>query len=82
MEELLTQARAVQPLGAHNKTLLNSVTCLEPILVHLNDFSAVIALCLGADTKSAALVWGSIRLILTVFLTFSKPLKCIVLIKV
>jgi len=39
---------------------------LEPIFGHLNDFSAVTALCLGADAKSAGIVWGSIGLVLTV----------------
>jgi hypothetical protein len=39
---------------------------LEPTLSHLNDFAAVAALCFGANTKAAALVWGSIRIILMV----------------
>ncbi|MCJ1396521.1 hypothetical protein MMC18_009412, partial [Xylographa bjoerkii] len=65
MEELLNQARALEPTGSRSKTPLGSLNRLEPILVHLNDFSAVIAICLGANAKSAALVWGSIRIILT-----------------
>ena len=66
MEDLLSQARALEPTNSRSKTPLRSLSRLEPILVHLSDFSAVIALCLGADAKSAALVWGSLRLILTV----------------
>ncbi|MCJ1404908.1 hypothetical protein MMC11_008134 [Xylographa trunciseda] len=65
MEELLDQARALEPTGSRTKTPLQSLNRLEPILAHLNDFSAIIAICLGANTKSAALVWGSIRIILT-----------------
>lgn len=66
MEELLTQARSLEPLRSTSP--LASLNRLEPILIHLNDFSAVMALFLGADAKSAALVWGSIRIILTVTL--------------
>lgn len=63
MDELLEQARSLEPPASQNSSTLSR---LEPILGHLNDFSAVTALCLGADAKSAAIVWGSIRLILTV----------------
>ncbi len=68
MEELLTQARNLEPSGARNKNILSSLSRLEPMLLHINDFSAVTALLLGANAKSAALVWGSIRIILTVLL--------------
>ncbi|KAI9811064.1 MAG: hypothetical protein M1827_005646 [Pycnora praestabilis] len=67
MEELLSQARALEPPGHPSKTL-SSLNRLEPTLVHMNDFSAVIALFLGADAKTAGLVWGSIRIILTLAL--------------
>lgn len=66
MEDLLTQARSLEPPAARNSSTLCSLSRLEPILGRLIDFSAVAALCLGADAKSAAVVWGSIRLILTV----------------
>ena len=68
MEDLLSQARSLEPPGSRSKNPLTSLTRLEPILVHLNDFSAVIALFLGADAKSAALVWGSLRIILNVLI--------------
>jgi len=38
---------------------------LGPKLKFVDDFSAIIALYFGADTKLTALVWGSIRLMLT-----------------
>ena len=68
MEELLTQARDLEPPGARNRNILSSLSRLEPMLLHINDFSAITALFLGANAKSAALVWGSIRIILTVLL--------------
>jgi len=70
MEELLKQARSLEPPASHTSSTLSR---LEPILSHLNDFSAVTALCLGADAKSAAIVWGSVRLILTVSSSRSIP---------
>ncbi len=66
MEDLLAQARNLEPRGARNQNILSSLSRLEPMLLHINDFSAVTALFLGANAKSAALVWGSIRIILTV----------------
>ena len=66
MEELLSQTKSLEPAGARDSASSSSLTRLEPILGHLNDFSAIVALLLGADAKSAALVWGSIRIILTV----------------
>lgn len=43
-------------------TLLNG---LAPKMKFVDDFSAIIALCFGADATLTAMVWGSIRLILT-----------------
>ena len=39
---------------------------LEPVLLGLNDFAAVVAWSLGMNGRVAALLWGSIRLILKV----------------
>lgn len=39
---------------------------LEPILLSLNDFAAVITLALGMNGQVAAVIWGSMRLILKV----------------
>ena len=66
MEELLAQARSLEPPASRTSGTLRSMSRFEPILSQINDFSAIIALFLGADAKSAAIVWGSIRLILTV----------------
>lgn len=66
VEELLNQARALEPADASNRMTVSTLNRLEPMLTHMNDFAAIVALCLGAETKTAALVWGSIRAILTV----------------
>lgn len=39
---------------------------LEPVLLGLNDFAAVIAWSLGMNGRVAAVLWGSMRLILKV----------------
>lgn len=44
---------------------LTSMSRLGPKLKFVDDFSATIALYFGADAKLTALVWGSIRLMLT-----------------
>jgi hypothetical protein len=41
----------------------------------VDDFSAVIAVCFGADTKLTAFVWGSIRLMLTLASSAGDTLK-------
>lgn len=66
VEELLSQTRALQPPAPRGSKIATSLSRLEPILSHINDFAAVIAVCSGADAKAAGLVWGSLRVILTV----------------
>ena len=66
VEELINQAKALEPVVSRNAKLSTSLSRLEPILSHINDFAAVIAVCSGADTKATGLVWGSLRVILTV----------------
>ena len=66
MEELVGQIRAMDSQNARIAKTVSSLNRLEPMLMHLNDFSAVIMLFLGANAKGAALVWGSLRIILSV----------------
>jgi hypothetical protein len=66
VEELLSQTRALQPPAPVGSKIATSLSRLEPILSHINDFAAVIAVYSGADAKAAGLVWGSLRVILTV----------------
>ena len=65
LEDLLNHARTIKPLAPQEQTALNSFYRLGPILKFLDDFSAIIAVSFGADAKLTALVWGSIRVILT-----------------
>jgi fungal STAND N-terminal Goodbye domain len=39
---------------------------LEPVLLSIDDFAAVATLALGMNGQAAAIIWGSIRLILKV----------------
>ncbi|KAI9719975.1 MAG: hypothetical protein M1812_003100 [Candelaria pacifica] len=75
VEELLSQVKALEPAKANNRTTMSTLNRLEPTLTHMNDFAAVVALCLGAETKTAALVWGSIRAILTLALPTGDMLR-------
>ena len=54
-------------------TWVNIMKRLEPILLSLNDFAAVVAWALGMNGKVAAIIWGSIRLILKVLTPCSMP---------
>ncbi|KAL8915671.1 MAG: hypothetical protein Q9172_006778 [Xanthocarpia lactea] len=62
LEQLVEQIGSIEVPHGKNKTVLNR---LDPMLKFLNDFSAIIAVSFGADAKMTALVWGSIRLILS-----------------
>lgn len=66
-QDLLDQIRALEPPNARG--WLGSVRRLETVLLSLNDFAAVAAFALGMNGKVAAVVWGSIRLILNVSIT-------------
>lgn len=54
---------------------MSSLNRLGPILKFVDDFSAVIAVCFGADAKLTAFIWGSIRLILTLASTVGDTLQ-------
>ena len=62
LEDLVEQIKTIQQPNAQEKA---AVSRLDSILKFVNDFSAVVAVCLGAEARLAALVWGSIRIILT-----------------
>ncbi|EFQ99406.1 hypothetical protein MGYG_02418 [Nannizzia gypsea CBS 118893] len=62
-EELLNQ---IQPSkeATSSKSWMDLLSRLRPILVSLNDFAAIITLAAGMNSRLAAVIWGSIRLIL------------------
>ncbi|WEW58349.1 hypothetical protein PRK78_003817 [Emydomyces testavorans] len=61
LEELLRQAKSFEA-ASRDDSRSASLDGLEPVISCFNDFAAVMAVCLGADPKTAAIVWGSIRL--------------------
>ena len=65
--DLLEQIRETESINAQrSRAWMGSFGRLEPILLGLNDFVVVTAWALGMNGKVAAVVWGSIRLILNV----------------
>ncbi|KAI1294398.1 hypothetical protein F5Y03DRAFT_372923 [Xylaria venustula] len=63
--DLVVQIEVLTPSEARgSKTWLNALGQLQPILLGLNDFAALVAWSLGLDGKVAALIWGSIRLMI------------------
>lgn len=65
LEELIEHAKTLEPSSPSDKSS-GTMSRIKPILDFFSDFSTVVAVCLGADTVLAAVVWGSIRVLLTV----------------
>ncbi|TLD07289.1 hypothetical protein PgNI_10309 [Pyricularia grisea] len=64
LDELIKSMSTMQA-GPGVSASLVTLKRLTPRLKFVDDFSAVLALCFGADTALTAAVWGSIRLILS-----------------
>jgi hypothetical protein len=64
LEELITSLSSLRIPASGGYSGAVSLHRLAPRLKFVDDFSAVLALCFGADTTVTAAVWGSIRLIL------------------
>lgn len=72
--DLLEQIQNLESADAKiSRQWLPSLRRLEPILLSISDFVALTAWAMGMDGKVAAVVWGSIRLILKVNLVQSIP---------
>ncbi|RFU25604.1 hypothetical protein B7463_g10737, partial [Scytalidium lignicola] len=65
LDDLLDYTRTLESLLPQERPVLSSLSHLGPTLKFVDDFSAIIALYFGADTKLTGLVWGSIRMMLT-----------------
>ncbi|KAG9248058.1 hypothetical protein BJ878DRAFT_532187 [Calycina marina] len=65
LDDLMNQAKSIEPLLPPERRSLSSMNRVGPKLKFVDDFTALIALYFGADAKLIALVWGSIRLMLT-----------------
>jgi hypothetical protein len=66
-DDLLQQIQDVAPADSQAPgTWKKFLRRLEPILFNLNDFAAVLTLALGLNGQVAAIIWGSISLIMKV----------------
>lgn len=65
LEELINSFSSIQDAAPSNYAGVLSLNRIAPRLKFVDDFSAVLALCFGADAALTAAVWGSIRLILS-----------------
>ena len=65
LEALLDHTKTIISLLPPERTILNLLNRLGSRLKFVDDFSAIIALYFGADANLTGLVWGSIRLMLT-----------------
>ncbi|KXX82641.1 putative disease resistance protein RDL6 [Madurella mycetomatis] len=70
-EELITQIETLAPVqDARSNTWAKALAQLQPILLGINDFATIIAWGMGMNGKVAAVLWGSIRLIIK----FARPI--------
>ncbi len=64
-DDLLDHAKTIEPLSPRERNSLGWMSRLGSRLKLVDDFLAIIALYFGADATFTALVWGSVRLMLT-----------------
>lgn len=66
-DDLLQQINGLTPADSRTAgSWIRSLGRLKPILLSINDFVAVMTLSLGMNGQVAAVIWGSIRLIMKV----------------
>ncbi|KAI0007592.1 hypothetical protein F4779DRAFT_642943 [Xylariaceae sp. FL0662B] len=65
LDDLLSHVDSLQTAPIKDRQALASLNRLAPKFKFVDDFSAIVALCVGADATATAVVWGSIRLLLT-----------------
>ncbi|RYP89134.1 hypothetical protein DL769_000182 [Monosporascus sp. CRB-8-3] len=75
LEELINSFSSIQDAAPSNYAGVLSLNRIAPRLKFVDDFSAVLALCFGADAALTAAVWGSIRLILSHASSAAETLK-------
>lgn len=75
LEELIDSFSSFQGAAPSNYAGVISLKRIAPRLKFVDDFSAILALCFGADTALTAAVWGSIRLILSHASSAAETLK-------
>lgn len=75
LEVLMNDAKTLRPVGPQGRKALDSMGRMKPMIKLVNDFAAVIAVAFGADAMLAAIIWGSIRMILTVGYQYSRQCR-------
>ncbi len=66
-DELIAQIGGLSPVqGIQSNVWSKVLSRLQPVLLGLNDFAALTAWVMGMNGKVAAVLWGSIRLIIRV----------------
>ncbi|RYP46257.1 hypothetical protein DL768_007524 [Monosporascus sp. mg162] len=75
LEELINSFSSIQDAAPSNCAGILSPNRIALRLKFVDDFSAVLALCFGADAALTAAVWGSIRLILSHVSSAAETLK-------
>lgn len=78
LDDLLSYAKTIEPFLPEERGALRSIQRLGPTLKFVDDFSAIIAVCFGADAKLTAVVWGSIRLMLNLASSGGDTLKDVI----
>lgn len=75
LQDVLDYAESVENCFPRKRPTLMSFKRLGPMLRLVDDFSAMLSILFGADIKATALIWGSIRLILSLASTTSDKLQ-------
>ena len=65
LQDLIGSLASIQSAAPRQQPGITSVSRLRPKLKFVDDFSAVLALCSGANATLTAAMWGSIHLILS-----------------
>jgi len=71
-EEVLSAAKALEPLRRSASGSPGSLFRLESILGNINDFAAIFALGSGAEPRVTGAVWGSLKILLMVIIPLDK----------
>ncbi|KAK5088845.1 hypothetical protein LTR05_003067 [Lithohypha guttulata] len=76
LQDVLSDARNLE-MHVHPRSTLLSFRSFGPTLKFIDDFSAMVAICFGANIQATALIWGSIRLILSLAHKASEKLQSV-----
>ncbi|CAG8147427.1 unnamed protein product [Penicillium nalgiovense] len=75
LEELLADTHVLQPVDPFGRELPCTIDRLGPAFKLLSDFLVILKMSYGADSAQTALLWGSIRVILTLASTTDSILQ-------